>query len=60
MVAKQITSLDSKLPAWALRAHTVYLSDNNVVSLKGVTQVRFCVLHVSLHTYGCDNLVCFN
>ena len=46
VVARQITCLDSKLPAWALRAHTVYLSDNNVVSLKGVAQVRFyiCVL----------------
>ena len=43
VVAKQITCLDSKLPAWALRAHTVYLSDNNVVSLKGVTQVRFYI-----------------
>ena len=53
VVGRQITCLDSKLPAWALRAHTVYLSDNNVISLKGVAQVGVCVLLTHIVTHVC-------
>ena len=53
VVGRQITCLDSKLPAWALRAHTVYLSDNNVISLKGVAQVGLYVFLSHIFTHLC-------